>query len=589
MTDQIRTSPVPHAFSEPNALLSCCAALGQRVLDAMRRTSQPDEQLGLVTSAVRLCAESEREPLSLAVVGQMRAGKSTLVNALVGEELTQVGVTETTATVNWLRSAAPGRSRTFRAHWRNSAASSAFEDHPLSELERWGGDSELAKRTRYLEIFSDSPFLKHIQIVDTPGTRSAIQSHEEGVRGLLAQRHEAETLYYGGVADCLLYVVNPVARTADESTLAEFGAGTRLPGSSPYNSVAVVHKWESQNVEDPIASADAKAQAMAAQLRPFVADVIPVSGPLMRAASTVEPHAWNELVRLTSFSSSAALNRILVGMDGSFISPSIPGLSLTADERRHLKDSVGLPLPCLKLVLRMAMRHGCTDGQVLRSLVLDASGKERLLTILRRRFFDRSRILRSFSLLARIVRPALGAGVRVADRAFLLERRRELIAAIDGIAPSFDAALPGAHASLRALVEETEREHGLLVEARHVLQAEVRRVSDVYDQFVKDFDTIRLIDETPTLFAAELADEAKQILGANGHSLSDRLAGFDGQRDIELVLSKWLARSEGFAGASRTVALQVVRRLEQALEWTETNEVSEAEKPIGGEDASDRD
>ncbi|MDR2171467.1 MAG: dynamin family protein [Planctomycetaceae bacterium] len=42
-------------------------------------------------------------PFTVAVVGQMRVGKSSLLNSLVGAELAVTGVNETTATINWFK------------------------------------------------------------------------------------------------------------------------------------------------------------------------------------------------------------------------------------------------------------------------------------------------------------------------------------------------------------------------------------------------------------------------------------------------------------------------------------------------------
>ena len=46
-------------------------------------------------------------PCVVAVVGRMKAGKSTFINALLGEDLAKVGVTETTATINYFRYGRP--------------------------------------------------------------------------------------------------------------------------------------------------------------------------------------------------------------------------------------------------------------------------------------------------------------------------------------------------------------------------------------------------------------------------------------------------------------------------------------------------
>jgi GTPase Era involved in 16S rRNA processing len=41
------------------------------------------------------------QPCVVAVVGRVKVGKSTFVNALLGEDLPKVGSTETTATTNY--------------------------------------------------------------------------------------------------------------------------------------------------------------------------------------------------------------------------------------------------------------------------------------------------------------------------------------------------------------------------------------------------------------------------------------------------------------------------------------------------------
>ena len=83
-------------------------------------------------------------PFTIAVVGQMRAGKSTLINALVGADLAVTGVNETTATINWFRHATLERTGVFRVVWKDRPA----EDFPISEIRQWIGDSAKARETR---------------------------------------------------------------------------------------------------------------------------------------------------------------------------------------------------------------------------------------------------------------------------------------------------------------------------------------------------------------------------------------------------------------------------------------------------------
>jgi ATPase subunit of ABC transporter with duplicated ATPase domains len=78
--------------------------------DEMRRAGLPPS---LSSELERLSGQVD-QPCVVAVVGRMKAGKSTFINALLGEDLAKVGVTETTATINYFRygnanPAKPGR------------------------------------------------------------------------------------------------------------------------------------------------------------------------------------------------------------------------------------------------------------------------------------------------------------------------------------------------------------------------------------------------------------------------------------------------------------------------------------------------
>jgi small GTP-binding protein len=86
----------------------------------------------------------------LVVVGEFNAGKSALINALLGGQVLPEGATPTTDTVNVLR-------------YGEQAA------------ERVIGEA-------LVERVSPSPFLRDLAIVDTPGTNAVIRRHEEITR-----------------------------------------------------------------------------------------------------------------------------------------------------------------------------------------------------------------------------------------------------------------------------------------------------------------------------------------------------------------------------------------------------------------------
>ncbi len=82
----------------------------------------------------------------LVVVGEFNAGKSALINALLGESLLKMGVTPTTTRINLVR-------------YGEQPQRTAFEEN--------------------ISLFyAPAPLLKEISIVDTPGTNAIIREHE---------------------------------------------------------------------------------------------------------------------------------------------------------------------------------------------------------------------------------------------------------------------------------------------------------------------------------------------------------------------------------------------------------------------------
>src|SRR5436190_11609448 len=99
-------------------------------------------------------AEADLEELFLlVVVGEFNAGKSALINTLLGANVLPEGVTPTTASINVLR---------YGPH---------ASERPLSDF--------VVERT------FPAGFLREISIVDTPGTNAILRRHEELTRNFV--------------------------------------------------------------------------------------------------------------------------------------------------------------------------------------------------------------------------------------------------------------------------------------------------------------------------------------------------------------------------------------------------------------------
>ena len=347
-----------------------------------------------LASRVDGVAEQGEKPFTVAVVGQMRVGKSTLLNALMERDLAITGVNETTATLNWFRHGSREQEGFFRVIWKDLPA----EDFRFELIGEWVGDSQKAARTAAIEFFVDSPYLRIANLVDTPGSRSAIGSHEETINRFLSGKLEEETNKQAQRADAIIYVFGAVGHENDETLLQQFESSTRIQGSSPFNSVAVLHKWDSLNVADPRKDARRKAAVLLERMSSHVSDVIPVSAPLFQAVTKFDDRFWESVSRMANETDEDDMEDLLMG-PVEFVEDAA-SCPLDVSERKALRTTYQLPWETLTLLFKICACDGCKTGAELRQSALKSSGIPELRSFLDLRFFNRSRAIKSFSLLA---------------------------------------------------------------------------------------------------------------------------------------------------------------------------------------------
>ncbi len=342
-------------------------------------------------------AESAIQPFNLAVVGRMKAGKSTLINALIGRPLAICGVEEATATLNRICFGEGAQTQQFVVQWRDGRA----EPFPLADLQKWTGKSpevlERTKETSFLRLFSDSPKLFETQIVDTPGTGSAVEEHEI-TREFLNPETIAESIAEGGKADAIVYVVPPVGRESDEETLKIFSSG-RLPNSDPYNSVAVLHKWDALKVDNPKLRASEKSARLLGDLRGMVADVLPVSGPLALAAQCAPNQFFEDLVSVIC-DQSQNIEEALEKDDWWSENPA----------RQSVRQLHPMPWASFRLLVRILIRDAVVDSEQARLTCLEESGIRAFEEFLQTKFFSKASIIKQCQTLQRVasvIEPAL--------------------------------------------------------------------------------------------------------------------------------------------------------------------------------------
>jgi GTPase SAR1 family protein len=115
-------------------------------------------------------------------MGEFSSGKSTFVNALLGEEVAPMGVLPTTTTINVFRRGPSGGAR---VHYRDGHVATLRPDDVSTFLH--GLDTVEASRIRHVEIERIGPRMGDAAVVDTPGLNALDTFHERVAREFLDQ------------------------------------------------------------------------------------------------------------------------------------------------------------------------------------------------------------------------------------------------------------------------------------------------------------------------------------------------------------------------------------------------------------------
>lgn len=519
----------------------------------------------LVGKVDRLAEEFET-PFTLAVVGQMRIGKSSLMNGMIGKESAVVGVNETTATINYFKYGEGDLTDKFRVHWKDKH----YEEFPCVEINRWVGESEHASRTKYLEFFDNSEFFKKIQLVDTPGTRSVIGAHGETIDGFLAEKRENETLQHGGKADAIVYVSGVVANVSTEDMLRDFQDNTRLPGSTPYNSIAVLHKWETLNVEHPYDEAMKKASFMEKQLQEYVSKVIPVSGPLALAAKTLDDNFWDHLIQLIQRNDLQNLQKSLERGDSRFKKQIEDGDKLLSQSR--------LPWACFRTIITYAIQESIMDGKRLRDEVLNLSGIDILITFIEKNFIEKRNIIKSLTILKKAIEPCQIAQLRI--KADIKEKEQLLHSAVQNLlildnyitkeSKFLEPVSKFIHSAKKPFHNELDRHKKTQAD----LGQKTRVIEECYNRIIGDMRTLAFLDSNNSAFSDDELREIRHICGSYGFAVLERLACYSNDKNqalniLEDRIDFWTDKETTIESKLKQIIGHIIFRLEELADELE--------------------
>jgi GTPase Era involved in 16S rRNA processing len=214
-------------------------------------------------------------PPRVVIVGRLKAGKSTLVNALIGAPVAETAALEATRVVAVYQDGAPSRAE---------VVDLAGTRHPVPLGP--GQVSELpvpVDQVAYLHRWLPSAAIRDLTLIDTPGLATLTTQNETATRRVLIDGFE-QTRTASVDADAAVFLFDSTPRTDEVEFLKQLGF-------TPLNTLGVLSRADgfgegALGQRDPLQHAAAHAGVLARQLADTVATVIPISGLMAQTSRT---------------------------------------------------------------------------------------------------------------------------------------------------------------------------------------------------------------------------------------------------------------------------------------------------------------
>ncbi|MGQ0805401.1 MAG: dynamin family protein [Actinomycetota bacterium] len=485
-------------MTDVRAALAPLTARVRALVDQAHRTYQGHAEHEAALAALRARLD---EPLRVAIAGRVKSGKSTLLNALVGQPLAATDAAECTRTITWYR-----HGRQYKAYVQPRDA-----DLEQVRLERTAAAVEVDLGGRDIDSLEriviewPASLLESMTLVDTPGLGSLSTEVSERATEFLAPEDSASS------ADAVVYLARHLHGHDVRFLEAFHDEDAGKP--NPVNAIGVLAR------ADEIGGCRLDALDAAARVtdryrtdqhvRRLCQTVVPVAGLLAEGSTLLTEAEFRALGRLAEVDDATA-EEVLVSTDRFAGRPA--QVDLATEEREHLLELLGLF--GVRLARDLLRRGEVRNAPDLATALTRRSGLDELRRVLATQFASRAELLKA--------RAALG----VLDRVLRAEP------------PSDGGVLAGA-------VEEVEANAHELAELRLLVALRSGAVELPEDEAG---EVERLIERTalPTTQRLELAPEADRT---------------EVEHAVMVAIERWRRRAEHpLAPPEVVAAAQVVQR-----------------------------
>jgi hypothetical protein len=215
-------------------------------------------------------------PPRVVIVGRIKAGKSTLVNALIGAPVAETAALEATNVVTIYQDGAPARAEIVDLHGNRQP----LAVDPTRPIELNMPPDQVA----YVHRWLPSRAIRDLTLIDTPGLATLTAANEAATRRFLIDGFE-QTRTASADADAVVFLFDSIPRADEVAFLRDLNF-------TPLNTLGVLSRADSFGegvlgvARNPIQHAGAHAAELAKQLHSAVSTVVPVAGLLAETAHT---------------------------------------------------------------------------------------------------------------------------------------------------------------------------------------------------------------------------------------------------------------------------------------------------------------
>lgn len=274
-----------------------------QLLETAIRDTASSEKLAQLHNELRQARARLQQPMRVAIVGLIKAGKSTAMNALLGEEVVATGTIETTFNINWL---CFGKEKSLEVHFKDSRPPQTRTFEELSALTRRAKEHEqLLLSIKYIKAYFPNEMLHMLQLIDTPGLESVHGQDSQNTLDFI-KVHGREltevTQAEARQADAVLYLFSQSISASVEKMIEEF-QGPAMGSATPINSIGVLTRideyWPGER-GNPLEAGSriAKRLIQHPDAQHSLYTILPISGLLAFGAQTLEVSEFDTLKQL---------------------------------------------------------------------------------------------------------------------------------------------------------------------------------------------------------------------------------------------------------------------------------------------------